>query len=95
MATARGHSTDPYDILNRFSESMPEEESTEDLPARMARLLAEGTGAAWAQVWVDRWPADMTLAATWPAGVDANKTPPGLLPEARDARWPGRCAPWP
>jgi signal transduction histidine kinase len=63
---------------------MPAEESTEDLAARMARLLAEGTGAQWAQVWVsvsDR----LTLAATWPADADAIATPPALLPEARSA----------
>ena len=75
-------------MLSRFSESMPEEESTEDLPARMARLLAQGTGARWAQVWVSV-AGRLTLAATWPAGVDVNKTPPGLLPEARDAAGPG------
>ena len=78
----------PYDVLSRFSESMPEEESTDDLPARMARLLAEGTGARWAQVWVsvsDR----LTLAATWPADADANETAPALLPGARDAAGPG------
>jgi len=78
----------PYDVLNRFSEGMHEEESTEDLPARMARLLAEGTGAQWAQVWLsvsDR----LTLAATWPADADATMTPPALLPEARDAAGSG------
>src|SRR5690349_24455510 len=30
----------PYEILSRFSEGMPESDSTDDLPARMARLLA-------------------------------------------------------
>ena len=59
----------PYDALSRFSESVmgdgegADEES--DLPLRMARLLAEGTGARWAQVWlvVD---AETQLAASWP-----------------------------
>lgn len=83
-----GHATAPYDVLSRFSESMPEEESTEDLPARMARLLAEGTGARWAQVWVSV-AGRLTLAAIWPADTDATETPPGLLPEARDAAGPG------
>jgi signal transduction histidine kinase len=81
-------SATPYDVLSRFSEGMPEEESTEALPARMARLLAEGTGAQWAQVWVsvsDR----LTLAATWPADAGATETPPALLPGARDAAGPG------
>ena len=48
----------------------------EELPSRMARVLAEGTGAAWAQVWlvVDDRP---TLAATWPprAGDTTTRDP--------------------
>jgi signal transduction histidine kinase len=82
------HSAAPYDVLSRFSESMPEEESTEDLPARMARLLAEGTGAQWAQVWVSV-AGRLTLAATWPAGSETIEAPPGLLPGARDTTGPG------
>lgn len=81
-----GHSA-PYDVLSRFSESMPEDDSTEDLPARMARLLAEGTGARWAQVWVSV-AGQLILAATWPEDADTTETPPGLLPEARDAAGP-------
>ena len=83
-----GHPAAPYDVLNRFSESMPEEESTEDLPARMARLLAQGTGARWAQVWVSV-AGRPALAATWPADTDTAATPPDLLPDARDAAGPG------
>ncbi len=41
----------PYDVLTRFTESLGEDGS-EDLPARMSRLLAQGTGAQWAQVWL-------------------------------------------
>ena len=46
----------PYDVLSRFSETVTGGYATEELPARMAMLLAEGTGAEWAQVWlvVDR-----------------------------------------
>jgi signal transduction histidine kinase len=83
-----GRSAAPYDVLRRFSESVPEEESNEDLPARMARLLAEGTGARWAQVWVSV-AGRLNLAATWPADTDAIETPPALLPEAHDAAGPG------
>ena len=78
----------PYDVLRRFSESLPEEESTEDLPTRMARLLADGSGASWAQVWVSV-AGRLTLAATWPADTDATETPPGPLPGARDVVGPG------
>ena len=81
-------SAEPYEVLSRFSESVPEDDSTDDLPARMARLLAEGTGARWAQVWVSV-SGRLTLAATWPADAEATETPPGLLPGARDAAGPG------
>lgn len=83
-----GTSAAPYEVLRQFSESVPEEESTEDLPARMARLLAEGTGARWAQVWVSV-AGRLNLAATWPLDTDAIETPPALLPEAHDAAGPG------
>ena len=58
----------PYDVLSRFTESLTgeiEPGSQAELPLRMARLLAEGTGARWAQVWlvVDDQPE---LAAAWP-----------------------------
>ncbi|MGH8939088.1 MAG: hypothetical protein ACRDV2_07030, partial [Actinomycetes bacterium] len=42
----------PYDVLSRFCETVAGGYSAEDLPARMAALLAKGTGAAWAQVWL-------------------------------------------
>ncbi len=56
----------PYDVLRQFSEAATGRFPVEELPARMARLLAEGVGAQWAQVWLsveDR----LMLAATWPA----------------------------
>ena len=55
----------PYEVLRRFSETVTGSYPAEELPSRMARVLADGTGAEWAQVWVtvDGTP---TLAATWP-----------------------------
>jgi signal transduction histidine kinase len=59
----------PYEALSRFSDSVMRDgegdDAGPDLPLRMARLLAEGTGARWAQVWlvVDDEPH---LAASWP-----------------------------
>jgi signal transduction histidine kinase len=59
----------PYDVLSRFSESVsgdgPEHA---DIPLRMARLLAEGTGAQWAQVWLVA-ETEPKLAASWPPGA--------------------------
>ena len=46
----------------------------------MARLLAQGTGAKWAQVWINVSDS-LTLAATWPTDVDAEQMPPSLRPE--------------
>ena len=75
----RGAAT-PYDVLSHFSEAVTSAYATDELPTRMAMLLAQGTGAKWAQVWLtvsDR----LTLAATWPANIDADRTPPSLRPE--------------
>ncbi len=62
----------PYDALSRFSDSVMgdgEGRPQPDLPMRMAQVLAEGTGARWAQVWlvVDDVPE---LAASWPPEMD-------------------------
>jgi signal transduction histidine kinase len=65
----------PYDVLTGFSETVSSGGVTTELPARMSRLLAEGTGAAWAQVWLqvaDR----LTLAGRWPADADDDRSPP-------------------
>jgi signal transduction histidine kinase len=55
----------PYDVLRTFSRTVTGSYAAEELPERMARVLANGTGAEWAQVWlvVDDEPR---LAATWP-----------------------------
>ena len=81
----------PYEVLSRFAESVPAQESGEDLTAQMARLLAQGTGATWAQVWV-MVSGRLTLAATWPADTDHAETPPRPGPDARDPTGPGRRA---
>ena len=53
-ASCSGAGPSPYDALRRFTGDVTGARTgaAEDLPLRMARLLAEGTGAAWAQVWV-------------------------------------------
>ena len=57
----------PYDVLSRFSASVTQSQD-EEVPATMARVLAEGTGAAWAQVWLLVGDSPV-LAATWPEGA--------------------------
>jgi signal transduction histidine kinase len=72
-----GHSS-PYDVLRQFSGSLTGQYPAEELPSRMARVLADGTGAAWAQVWLavgDR----LTLAATWPPHATPDSPDAGAL----------------
>ncbi len=78
---AHGGLASPYDVLRRFSGTVTGRYAAEELPGRMARLLNEGTGASWSQVWlvVGGRPA---LAATWP--LDTH--PPDTAdPRANDA----------
>jgi signal transduction histidine kinase len=78
-----GGSAAPYEVLSRFSETVTGGYPTEELPGRMSMLLAQGTGAQWAQVWLivsDR----LTLAATWPPNAVQDRTPPSLEPDGID-----------
>jgi signal transduction histidine kinase len=65
----------PYDVLRRFSGAVSAAGPADELPSHMARLLAEGTCAEWAQVWVavDGRPVP---AATWPPGATAGSRAP-------------------
>jgi signal transduction histidine kinase len=60
-----GERATPYEVLSRFSEHIGETYSDEDILVRMARLLAEGTGATSAAVWL-RVGDDVRPAAVWP-----------------------------
>ena len=79
----------PYDVLRSFSETVAGRYAAEELPVRMARVLAEGTGAAWSQVWliVAGRPA---LAATWPPDASRAGAETGEDPRRTEA--PGRRA---
>ncbi len=65
-----GGAQSPYEVLSRFSPAVTGGPAPDDLPARMAEVLAAGTGAAGAQVWlmVD---GRLQLAATWPTDAVA------------------------
>jgi signal transduction histidine kinase len=69
----------PYDVLRRFTATMTASEPAAEQPVRMARVLAEGTGARWAQVWV-RVGERPVLAATWP---------PAAASDLQDVQEPG------
>jgi signal transduction histidine kinase len=82
-----GGSPLPYDVLRRFFSTVTGSYRAEELPTRMARVLAEGTGAAWSQVWLVT--GDRTvLAATWPPG--ATRGPGPGEPDPGEADVPGR-----
>jgi signal transduction histidine kinase len=82
-----GQRATPYEVLSEFSEHVGEAYAGEDILLRMARLLAEGTGASTAIVWL-RIGSEIRPAATWPA----NGAPPAprhlddeQVPEIDDA----------
>jgi signal transduction histidine kinase len=61
-----GERATPYEVLSEFSEHVGEAYAGEDILLRMARLLAEGTGASTATVWL-RIGSEIRPAATWPS----------------------------
>ncbi len=63
-----GERATPYEVLSQFSTRVAESYATNDVMPRMARVLAEGTGAERADVWL-RNGALWRDAAVWP--VDA------------------------
>jgi signal transduction histidine kinase len=86
LAVRLAHSdpASPYEVLTRFLAQVTATYATDEVPARMARLLAEGTGAAYAQVWLsvhDR----LVLAATWPPEAPADQTAPADTPGPADS----------
>jgi signal transduction histidine kinase len=63
----------PYDVLTRLADTTAGSIPSEEIPGRMALVLAEGTGAEWTQVWLvvrDQ----LSLAATWPPSAAAAAT---------------------
>jgi signal transduction histidine kinase len=69
-----GKRATPYEVLSHFSERVAETYAAEDALPRMARVLAEGTGAKRAQVWL-RAGALLRPAATWPETTGAVEEP--------------------
>ncbi len=77
-----GDKSPPLEVWKRFSSTVTGSYPSEELPSRMAQVLAEGTGARAAEVWLlvrDR----SVLAATWPPGTPgAVEGTPGLRTRA-------------
>ena len=61
-----GKRATPYEVLSQFSERVAESYAMDDVMPRMARVLAEGTGAQRADVWL-RNGSVWREAAVWPA----------------------------
>jgi len=70
-----GQRATPYEVLSEFSERVAETPATDELVARMARILAEGTGARRADVWL-KVGNELRPAASWPPADE----PPAPLP---------------
>ncbi|HEX8099109.1 MAG TPA: GAF domain-containing sensor histidine kinase [Actinomycetota bacterium] len=64
-----GKRATPYEVLSHFGERMASTGATEELLPRMARILAEGTGAARSEVWL-RVGQGLLRTASWPVGVE-------------------------
>jgi signal transduction histidine kinase len=63
-----GKRATPYEVLSQFSKRVSEMYASDELPIRMAQVLAEGTAADSATVWL-RVGHELRRAASWPAGV--------------------------
>jgi signal transduction histidine kinase len=64
-----GKRATPYEVLSEFSERLGNAYANEELLPRMARALAEGTGAARADVWVHIGD-ELRAEAVWPPDAD-------------------------
>ncbi|HEX4214395.1 MAG TPA: ATP-binding protein [Candidatus Dormibacteraeota bacterium] len=69
-----GPRANPYEILSEFSERVAASYAAEDVVPRMARVLADGTGAERAAVWL-RSGAQLRPAAVWPTEWGAGLAP--------------------
>jgi len=65
-----GERASPYEVLSEFSERVAETYSTDDVLPRMAQILAAGSGASEAIVWL-RVGFELRPAASWPDGARA------------------------
>jgi signal transduction histidine kinase len=64
-----GKRATPYEVLSQFSDRLGNAYANEELLPRMARALAEGTGASRADVWV-RVGDELRAEAVWPHDAD-------------------------
>ncbi|MEX2458556.1 MAG: histidine kinase [Actinomycetota bacterium] len=77
-----GERASPYEVLSGFASSVGGSYDVEDVLPRMARVVAEGTGAARAEVWLAVG-GRLVRGASWPADGDPGESVP--LPDADGA----------
>jgi signal transduction histidine kinase len=70
-----GERATPYEVLARFSERVAGTYATEDVLPRTARVIAEGTGAERAEVWL-RIGDELVEGAAWPANGEGRRAVP-------------------
>jgi signal transduction histidine kinase len=81
-----GKRATPYEVLSQFSERVAESYAADDVLPRMARVLADGTAAARAGVWL-RTGNVLRQTASWPldsAAAEPTRVVGNSLPEILD-----------
>jgi signal transduction histidine kinase len=76
-----GRRATPYEVLAEFGERVADTYASEDVLARMAAILGEGTGARSAHVWL-RVGSELRPAAAWPDGDAHDERPRRLVEDA-------------
>jgi signal transduction histidine kinase len=87
-----GKRASPYELLARFSDRVGGSYASEDVLPRMARVVAEGTGARLAGVWL-RVGDKLRPAASWPADASLGDPVPvgdGVAIDGADRAFPVR-----
>jgi signal transduction histidine kinase len=82
-----GDRATPYEVLSRFSERIADTVASDETLGQMARVLAQGTGATRAEVWL-RAASTLRCAAAYPETAERPEPvslPPGELPHIADA----------
>jgi signal transduction histidine kinase len=69
-----GRRATPYEVLSDFSHRVAGSYTTEDILPRIAEIMAAGTGARRAEVWLAVG-AELRLAASWPDGAGEERIP--------------------
>lgn len=65
-----GERATPYEVLSRFADQMSDTVATEDAIPQLAQLVALGTAAERASVWI-KTDEDLSPVAVWPEGKSA------------------------